>query len=274
MRNLINFFWRHAIFILFILLESFSIFLVVNNNGYQKSVAFGWVSEKTGKIQSGYNSLWEYLSLKQANKILAAENARYRSMLPSAFLITDSLVHSKNDTLYRQQYQMMSAEVISNTTNSSTNYMELNKGSLQGINKDMAVISSSGVVGIVVNVSQNFSWVMSLINKETRISARMKKNGQIGTIVWEGGSYRFASLKDIPTHIRLSKGDTIVSSGYSHIFPQGEIIGVVNDFNIKSGEHFYTINVKLGVDFNNVSHVYVIRNLLRDEQKKLEEPVK
>jgi rod shape-determining protein MreC len=274
MRNLINFFWRHSNFILFIALEFFAIFLVVNNNGYQKSVAFAWMSEKTGKIQSGYNSFWEYLNLKQTNKDLAAENARYRSMLPSAFLITDTLVHSKNDTLYRQQYQMLSAEVISNTTNSPTNYMQLNKGSLEGIGKDMAVISPTGIVGIVVNVSQNFSWVMSLINKETRISARIKKNGQIGTIAWEGGSYRFASLKDIPTHVRVSKGDTIVTSGYSHEFPQGEIIGVINDFNIKSGEHFYTINVRLGVDFNNLAHVYVVRNLLRDEQKKLEEPVK
>jgi rod shape-determining protein MreC len=274
MRNLINFFWRHSIFILFISLEFFAISLVVNNNGYQKSVAFAWVSEKTGKIQSDYNSFWEYLNLKQTNKVLAAENARYRSMLPAAFLITDTLVHYKKDTLYRQQYQMLSAEVISNSTNSSTNFLQLNKGRLQGINKDMAVISPNGVVGIVVNVSQNFSWVMSLLNKETRISARIKKNGQIGTIAWEGGSYRFASLKDIPTHVRISKGDTIVTSGYSHIFPQGEIIGVINDFSIKSGEHFYDINVRLGADFNNLANVYVIRNLLRDEQKKLEEPVK
>jgi rod shape-determining protein MreC len=274
MRNLINFFWRHSIFILFILLEFLAISLVVNNNGYQKSVAFAWVSEKTGKIQSVRNSFWDYLNLKQTNKELAAENARYRSMLPSAFLITDTLVHYKKDTLYRQQYQMLSAEVISNTTNSSTNFLQLNKGLLQGINKDMAVISPTGVVGIVVNVSQNFSWVMSLLNKETRISARIKKNGQIGTIAWEGGSYRFASLKDIPNHVRISRGDTIVTSGYSHIFPKGEIIGVINDFNIKSGEHFYDINVRLGVDFNNLANVYVIRNMLRDEQKKLEEPVK
>ena len=274
MRNLINFIWRHSNFILFISLEFFAISLVVNNNGYQKSVAFAWVSEKTGKIQSGYNSLWEYLNLKQTNKDLAAENARYRSMLPSAFLITDTLVHHKNDMLYRQQYEMLSAEVISNTTNSATNYMQLNKGTLEGIGKDMAVISPTGVIGIVVNVSRNFSWVMSLINKETKISARIKKNGQIGTIAWEGGSYRFASLKDIPTHVRISRGDTIVTSGYSYEFPQGEIIGVINDFNIKSGEHFYDINVRLGVNFNNLAHVYVIRNLLRDEQKKLEEPVK
>lgn len=274
MRNLIHFFWRHSNFILFLALEFFAVFLVVNNNGYQKSVAFAWVSEKTGNIQSARNGFWDYLNLKQINKELAAENARYRSMLPSAFLITDTLVHSKNDTLYRQQYQMLSAEVISNSTNSPTNFLQLNKGRLQGIDKDMAVISPTGVVGIVVNVSQNFSWVMSLLNKETRISARIKKNGQIGTIAWEGGSYQFAALKDIPTHVRVSRGDTVVTSGYSHVFPQGEIIGVINDFNIKSGEHFYTINIRLGVDFNNLAHVYVIRNLLRGEQKKLEEPVK
>jgi rod shape-determining protein MreC len=274
MRNLFNFFWRHSNFILFLSLEIFSILLVVNNNGYQKSVSFAWASEKIGMLQNEYNSFWEYLSLKKTNKDLAAENARYRSMLPSAFLITDTLVHFKKDTIYRQQYQILSAQVISNTTTSPTNYMQLNKGRLQGINKDMAVVSQLGIVGIVVNVSQNFSWVMSLINKETRISASIKKNGQIGTIAWEGGSYRYAALKDIPTHIRVNRGDTIVTSGYSHVFPQGEIIGVINDFEIKSGEHFYNINVRLSVDFNSLAQVYVIRNMLRDEQTKLEGPAK
>ena len=274
MRNLFNFFWRHSIFILFILLEAFSIILVVNHNGYQKSVTYAWVSEKTGKFQRIYNSFWEYLDLKQINKELAAENALYRSKSPSAFLITDTLVHFKKDTLYRQQYQMLSAQVISNTTNTSTNFIQLNKGTFQGVNKDMAVVGPTGVVGIVVNSSQNFSWVMSLLNKETRISARIKKNGQIGTISWEGGSYRYTSLKDIPTHVKVSKGDTVVTSGYSHIFPQGELIGVINDFKVKSGEYFYTINVRLAVDFNSLAHVYVIKNLLRDEQIKLEESVK
>jgi rod shape-determining protein MreC len=274
MRNLFNFFWRHSIFILFILLEALSILLVVNNNGYQKSVTFAWASEKTGELQSGYNSLWEYLYLKQTNKDLAAENARYRSMQASAFLITDTLVHYKKDTLYRQQFEMLSARVISNSTNSATNYMQLNKGKLEGINKDMAVVSPTGIVGIVVSVSNNFSWVMSLINKETRISARIKKNGQIGTISWEGGSYRYISLKDIPTHVRIARGDTIVTSGYSYEFPQGEVIGVINDLDIKSGEHFYTINVRLAVDFNSLDHVYVIRNLLKEEQTKLEETIK
>jgi rod shape-determining protein MreC len=274
MRNLINFFWRHSNFLLFIVLEAFSILLVVNNNGYQKSVAFGWAIEQTGKTQTIYNSLWEYFNLKKVNKELARENARYRSMAPSAFLITDTLVHFKKDTLYRQQYQMLSAQVISNTTNTATNYLQLDKGKLQGVDKDMAVVSPSGVVGIVVNASQNFSWVMSLLNKETRISARLKKNGQIGTIAWEGGSYLSATMKDIPTHVRITKGDTVVTSGYSHIFPQGELIGVVNYAEIKPGEHFYSINIKLAVDFNSLGHVYVIKNMLREEQLKLEEPPK
>ena len=274
MRNLFNFFWRHSIIILFVLLEAFAIVLVINNNEYQKSVTFAWTNEQTGKIQSSYNSLWEYFNLKKINKELAAENARYRSMSPSAFLKTDTIVAYRKDSLYRQQYQILSAHVISNTTNTATNYLQLDKGKLQGVDKDMAVISPSGVVGIVVNVSPNFSWVMSLLNKEARISARIKKNGQIGTIAWEGGSYLYATLKDIPTHVRIARGDTIITSGYSHIFPEGEIIGVIKNFEIKSGEHFYSINVRLGVDFSSLAHVYVIKNLLREEQIKLEEPAK
>ena len=274
MRNLFTFLWRHSIFFLFIFLEAISILFIVKYNGYQKAVAFGQFDEISGTLQSGYNNLWEYFNLRKINHDLAEENARYRKMLPSAFLITDSLVHYKKDTLYRQQYQYVSAQVISNATNTSANYIQLDKGRLQGIGKDMAVISPKGIVGTVVNVSNNFAWVMSILNKESRISAYIKKNSQIGTVAWDGGSYLYASLKDIPTHVSVIKGDTVYTSGYSHIFPKGEMVGVISDVSTKPGEHFYTIQIRLAADFNSLGHVYVVKNLLREEQIKLQEEPK
>jgi len=271
MRNLFTFLWRHSMFFLFIILEVFSVLLIVKYNGYQKAVAFGQFDELSGSLHRDYNTLWEYFSLKKINHDLAEENARYRKMLPSAFLITDSLVHYKNDTLYRQHYQYMSAQVISNATNTAANYIQLDKGRLQGLNKDMAVISPKGIVGTVVNVSNNFAWVMSILNKESRISVRIKKNAQIGTLAWEGGSYLYASLKDIPTHVSVIKGDTVFTSGYSHVFPKGEMVGTISEVSIKPGEHFYTIQLRLAVDFNSLGHVYVVKNLLREEQMKLQE---
>lgn len=274
MRNLFTFLWRHSIFFLFIFLEVISILFIVKYNGYQKAVAFGQFDEISGTLQSGYNNLWEYFNLRKINHDLAEENARYRKMLPSAFLMTDSLVHYKNDTLYRQQYQYMSAQVISNATNTSANYIQIDKGRLQGIGKDMAVISPKGIVGTVVNVSNNFAWVMSILNKESRISAYIKKNSQIGTVAWDGGSYLYASLKDIPTHVSVIKGDTVYTSGYSHIFPKGEMVGVISDVSTKPGEHFYTIQIRLAADFNSLGHVYVVKNLFRQEQIKLQEEPK
>ncbi len=274
MRNLFTFLWRHSMFFLFIVLEAISILLVVKYNGYQKSVAFGQFDELSGSVHSAYNNLWEYFNLKKVNSNLAEENAKYRKMLPSAFLITDSVVHYKNDTLYRQQYQFVSAQVISNTTNTAANYIQLDKGRLQGIGKDMAVIGPKGIVGTVVNVSDNFAWVMSILNKESRISVRIKKNAQIGTVIWEGGSYLYASLRDIPTHVSVVKGDTVSTSGYSHIFPRGEMVGTINQVSIKSGENFYSIQIKLATDFNSLGHVYVVKNLLREEQMKLQETTK
>lgn len=271
MRNLFTFLWRHSMFFLFIILEVFSILLIVKYNGYQKAVAFGQFDELSGTFHRDYNNLWEYFNLKKINHDLAEENARYRKMLPSAFLITDSLVHYKNDTLYRQHYQYASAQVVSNSTNTAANYIQLDKGHLQGIEKDMAVISPKGIVGTVVSVSNNFAWVMSVLNKESRISAYIKKNSQIGTIAWEGGSYLYASLKDIPTHVLVKKGDTVYTSGYSHVFPKGEMVGTISDVSIKPGEHFYSIQLRLAVDFNSLGHVYVVKNLFREEQIKLQE---
>jgi rod shape-determining protein MreC len=261
-------------FFLFIFLEAISILFVVKYNGYQKSVAFEQFDELSGNFQRSYNSLWEYFNLRKINHDLAEENARYRKMLPSAFLITDSLVHYKNDTLYRQQYQYVSAQVISNSTNTAANFIQLDKGRLQGIGKDMAVINPKGIVGTVVNVSDNFAWVMSVLNKESRISARIKKNSQIGTIAWEGGSYLYASLKDIPTHVSVIKGDTVYTSGFSHLFPKGEMVGTISQVEIKPGDHFYTIQIRLAADFNSLGHVYVVKNLLREEQMKLQETTK
>jgi len=134
----------------------------------------------------------------------------------------------------------------------------------------MAVVTSNGIVGTVVNVSENYSWVMSMLNKHTRISGRITKNSQMGTIIWNGVDHMYGTLTDIPAHVKISKGDTIVSSGYSYIFPAGLMIGTITDYRVEQGDHFYTIPFKFSVDFNALQYVYVVRNLMKDEQESLE----
>ena len=187
-----------------------------------------------------------------------------------SFLRNDTNTFWVNDTLYKQQYKYVVAKVVLNTVGKRNNYIMLDKGSRSGIQKDMAVITSRGVVGTVVNVSENFSWVMSMLNKHTRISGRIIKNGQMGTIVWNGVDHLYGTLTDIPAHVKIAKGDTIMSSGFSYIFPEGLMIGTISDFRVEQGDHFYTIPFKFSVDFNSLQYVYVVRNLMKNEQETLE----
>ena len=149
----------------------------------------------------------------------------------------------------------------------------LSKGSKHGIKKEMAVVSSEGIVGIVVETSKNFSSVMSVLHSKSKISAKLKANEHRGTVLWNGKDYRKGTFLGIPAHIKIEKGDTIISSGNSLYFPQGIPIGIIEDYEIEKKDRFYNITFKFCGDFNNLSYVYVINNLLREEQILLEKSI-
>jgi rod shape-determining protein MreC len=270
MRNILVFIIRYHFLLLFLLLEFFSITLLINSTYYQSSAILKAGSRLTGRFYTGISNATDYLKLRTTNEHLAQENALLRQMKGVSFLRNDTNTFWVNDTLYKQQYKYVVAKVVLNTVGKRNNYIMLDKGSRSGIQKDMAVITSRGVVGTVVNVSENFSWVMSMLNKHTRISARIIKNGQMGTIVWNGVDHLYGTLTDIPAHVKIAKGDTIMSSGFSYIFPEGLMIGTISDFRVEQGDHFYTIPFKFSVDFNSLQYVYVVRNLMKNEQETLE----
>lgn len=134
----------------------------------------------------------------------------------------------------------------------------------------MAVITPGGIVGQVIEVSEHFSSVMSVLNMHSRISVKMKANEQIGTLIWNGENYRIGTMTDIPSHTQLILGDTIITSGFSHIFPEGVIIGTIDDFRINPGDNFYTADIKYAIDYNRIYHVYVVKNLQGEEILELE----
>ena len=269
MRNILVFLIRYHFLLLFVLLEIFSITLLVNSTYYQSSAILKAGSRVTGNFYNSVSNATDYLKLKTINQDLARENALLRQMKGVSFLKNDTNSFWVNDTLYKQQYRYIVAEVVLNTVGKRNNYIMLDKGSRSGIQKDMAVITSNGIVGTVVNVSENFCWVMSLLNKHTRISGRIIKNNQMGTVVWNGVNHLYGTLTDIPAHVKIAKGDTIQSSGYSYIFPAGLMIGTITDFRVEQGDHFYTIPFKFSVDFNALQYVYVVNNLMKVEQDSL-----
>lgn len=270
MRNLLVFLWKYNLLFLFIILEVISISLFIENSYFQKAVFINSSNIISGTFYKMKSNISDYFNLKKVNADLAKENAELRSLSLNNYLKINNTIFTKNDTTYKLQYQYVSAKIINNSTNKRNNYLTLNIGRNQGITKDMGVISSKGIVGIVKDVSDNFSSVISVLHKDAKISAKIKKYGDVGSVLWNGYDYRRASLIDIPTHVPVLIGDTIITSGFSTVFPEGIVIGKVIDHRIESGNSFYTITIEFAEDFNNLSYVYVIKNFFTNEQKELE----
>jgi rod shape-determining protein MreC len=270
MRNLFTFLWRNHVFFLFILLEVISGLLIVNNHNFQHSVVINHLSEFSGSLHQSVSNINDYFHLKEANRKLAEENARLRALLPTSMIIKDTNSFLKKDTIYKQQYTFTAAKVISNSVTGRNNYIMLNKGTSDGIKADMAVIAPNGIVGIISKVSSNFSWVISVLHKQTKISAKIKKNGFVGTIVWDGTDYKTGHLKDIPANVLIAKGDTVITSGYSHIFPQGIMVGLIKDYKVDKGYNFYDIEITFSQDYNKLSYVYIVTNFMKEEQNTLQ----
>jgi len=212
----------------------------------------------------------EYFNLRAENEKLARENVVLRNSLKSNLYVLPLKVYKIRDTIYRQQYSYIAAKVVNSSVNKRRNYLTLNVGEDMGIKRDMGVVSSNGVVGIVTDVSGNFASVMSLLHKDLRVNCQLKRDGSFGPLIWDGDDYMHCNLTDIPTHARISPGDTVMTSELSGIFPEGIMVGTVVDFERRKNESFYTVRVKLSADLKKVNHVYVIKNKFKQERDSLE----
>jgi rod shape-determining protein MreC len=228
----------------------------------------------TGSVLNISSNVSEYFSLRRVNRILAEDNARLHSNRSEALYKADTGSFYKNDTLYKLEYRYISARVISNSTNKRNNFIMLNKGRLQGIENNMGVIMGDRIVGQVVSISEHFCWVMSLLNKDSRISGKFKKNNQLVNIEWAGGNYQIGEVKEIPKHVLIHKGDTIITSGNSDIFPEGLLIGTIDQFVIAQEENFNYANMRFATDFNSLSFVEVVIDMMRKEKEELKNSFK
>lgn len=266
MRRLFAYILKNNFVFLFILLEIAAFLLVIQNN-YQNASFFSSTNQATGSIMESYNNVSEYFVLNKANQLLVQENISLREKLDESFRMVDTNTFIQKDSLFKY----IGARVIRNTINRQKNYIFINKGSKHGIRPDMGVIASEGVVGTVVEVSENYSRIMSVLHNQNKISARIKKNRHLGNMEWDGTNYQFGTLTDIPNHVKLFIGDTIVTSGNSLLFPEGIIIGTVQNYQTNNQEKFSNASVKYSVDFNSVYYVYIIVNMMQEELNNLEE---
>jgi rod shape-determining protein MreC len=268
MRNLLRFIVQYHFLILFLVIETFSLFLLFRANPYQK-VKFYTVSHAvSGRMSTRVENLKDYLSLRTENRMLAEENARLYNRLGSSFASKTPDIRSMGDSVKQANYKYVIAKVVNNTVNKQYNYITLDKGSLDGIQPEMAVIGSQGIVGVVKAVSENYSSVLSVINRDFMVSARIKSNGYYGPLSWNGNNTEYATLVDIPHHVKIVPGDTIITSGFGGVFPEGHMIGIIADAKLKGG-NYYVIRVKLSTDFRKLNFVQVIRNFYKNETDSL-----
>lgn len=270
MKNLLNFLYKNNFFFVFLFLEIICFFMMVKNNGYQGSSILNSSNKVSAKIYEVEASTKEYLLLKDENERLAKMNTFLLNRIKLGYAAIPLKSYKKNDTLYKQEYEFMSGKVINSSVNKRNNYLTLNIGEAQGITHDMAVITSDGIIGIVKDVSENFSSAMSILHKDVRVNCQLKKDGTYGPLIWDGSDYRFSNLTDIPTHAKIKKGDTVITSSLSGIFPEGIMVGVVENFEQRPNESYYTVKVKLSADLKKVNHVSVIKYNYKTERDSLE----
>lgn len=271
MRGLLRYLLKNYAFLLFLLLEVLSFTLIFNFNSYQRVKYLNSSNKTTATIYNTFNAVGSYFSLASVNRKLAKENAQLKSLISDLpyIRITPYSIVSKaeiTDSLYR----FISGKVINNSVDKQDNYITLNKGRKHGIKPDQGIINSEGIVGVITNVSESFSLGFSVLNKRWGASAKLKKSGTFGPLSWDGTSSQYANLTGIPFHVELAIGDTVVTSSYSSVFPEGIMIGTVYSIEQPSGENYYNIKVKLAVDFRALSYVDVVDNLKKEELEALE----
>jgi rod shape-determining protein MreC len=270
MKNLLRFIIRFNFFFLFLLLETVALVLVFRHQNFQRAVFANSSSFLVGSIYEIRSGFSEYFSLKKVNQQLAAENALLLKQNQVSLLLSDDSVFEYQDTILQQKFEYVNAGVINNTLNRRNNFITLDKGSIHGIKPNMGVLTLSGPVGIVVNVSSNFSTVISVLNTDFQASVRIKRNDHVGSLLWNGNSHRFAEVAYIPGHVDLQIGDTIITSGLSTIFPPNISVGIIKDFEMQMGGNYFSARIELSQDFNKLRYVKVVRNLFLDEQIELE----
>lgn len=257
--------------LIFIALEVIALILAIGGDAKRNSVFCTSANFVTGRI---YDLAWNYVgyfNLREENAMLMEQlsNLRRKS---SAFYITDTAeFRNQTDSLGKLKYRFITASVLKNSINGKNNFMTLDVGKDHGVHPDMAVVSASGAVGIVVNTSEHFSLAISLLNNKVGISAKLKNSNFYGKLNWTGEDYHTAILHEIPNHVVLNVGDTVVTSGYSAIFPPGIPVAVIDSFERNSDDNFYSIKVKFTTDLKCLSNVFVIENLMQEEQYQLEE---
>lgn len=276
MKNIFLFIRRYFTFLSFLLLQVLAIVMLNNSSKTHQAFFSSRANEFTGTINTRYADLRGYFGLKETNRALVEENTRLRNQLRADYAPIDSSKLTVTDTLVRdtlghvRKFTYLPARVVGNTVTLQTNFLTLERGSAQGVTKGMAVTGPQGIVGVVVETSANFSRVMSLLHRNSKVSAMLKKDNTSGSIEWDGVDPGYLIMRNVSKSSKVIAGDTVVTSTYSANFPSHLVIGRVAGIAAEPSSNFYTLKVKTATNFHSIQYVYLIANARYAEQVQLE----
>lgn len=266
MQQIINFIIRYKNFLLYLFLLMVSLGFTIQSHSYHQSSFFNSSSWLTGNVYKTSYGITSYFDLDDENKKLVEENQRLRHLLFNQ-VSNDSIVLDS----IQATYTITTAQVIKNSYADRRNYITINKGEKDSVKRDMGVITSKGILGIVENISNHFATVQSILNVNSNINAKLKNTNHFGSLVWNEEAYNVVQLIDIPKLVPLIVGDTIVTGGMSSIFPENIPIGTIKKFELDNAQGFWRIDITLFNDMTNIKNVYIVNNANRTEILELEE---
>jgi rod shape-determining protein MreC len=270
MQQIINFLFKNSINLLFLLLLGISLTFTIQSHSYHRSLSVSSANAVTGYVLEQQNAVEQYFGLREQNDRLSAENARLKNLLFN----TQDTANKPPMVLPENMpgnYKVIEAMVISNSYRKQENYITINAGTEDGVFEDMGVVSSAGVIGYVQKVSKHYATVMTVLNRQFKMDAKIKKNDHFGTLSWNGKSTGFAQLVDVPRLASVAKGDTIVTGNESTIFPENIPIGVIEKVYKDTVTNYFTIDVRLFNDMTSLGYIYIIENKHKEEILQLQE---
>ena len=276
MRNIFVFIRTHITLICFILLQVFCIAILVRSSRTHEAFFSDKANEFTGSINKQFDNFYAYFRLQEINRQLTKENEQLRNQLKSDLIDSynskdvalDSL--KTDSSAHLRKYNFLSGRVVGNSVTLQTNFLTIERGSLQGVKRGMSVIGPEGIVGVITEVSENYSRAMSLLHRSSKVSAMLKKDKNTGSIEWDGADASYLTLKNISKSAQLKRGDTVVTSFYSSNFPPNLMIGTISEINVDPATNFYVLKIKTATNFYTLQYVYMVENTRNAEQVKLE----
>jgi rod shape-determining protein MreC len=274
MRNILRFLARYSTLLLFVFLQAVSLYLLFNFNNYQQSAFFSTANRLNGWMYTIQESVYGYFNLRENNESLLRHNNELELKLARLESALRTYTDSTRIPLLRmkaaEEFSLIPARVIQNSVTHFRNYITLNVGAADGVKPEMGVAGADGIVGVISLVTDHYSVVIPVLNRDQRFSCKLKNLNATGSLAWDGFDRRFAFLEEIPPYIAVAKGDTVVTSGFSAVFPEGIMVGTVDDYKVSDDANYLRLKIRLATRFDALSNVRVVRYVHREELKKLE----